>query len=44
MYPYTAPTALLGSRMEVFTTNDGLNYLWIQRETNLESFRSLLFY
>lgn len=44
MYPYAAPTALLGNRMEIFQTNDGLNYLWINRETNLENFRQLLFY
>lgn len=44
MYPYAAPTALLGNRMEIFQTADGLNYLWINRETNLENFRQLLFY
>ena len=44
MYPYAAPTALLGNRMEIFTTNDGLNYLWLNRQSNLECFRSLLFY
>ena len=44
MYPYQAPTALLGNRMEIYQTNDGLNYLWLNRETNLECFRQLLFY
>lgn len=44
MYPYTAPTALLGNRMEIFSTSDGLKYLWLNRETNLECFRQLLFY
>ncbi len=44
MYPYAAPTALLGNRMEIFTTADGLKYLWLNRETNLECFRQLLFY
>ena len=44
MYPYAAPTALLGNRMEIFSTNDGLKYLFINRETNLENFRQLLFY
>ena len=44
MYPYAAPTALLGNRMEIFQTSDGLKYLWLNRETNLECFRQLLFY
>jgi len=44
MYPYNAPTALLGNRMEIFSTADGLKYLWLNRETNLECFRELLFY
>jgi hypothetical protein len=44
MYPYAAPAALLGNRMEIFSTMDGLRYLWINRETNLENFRQLLFY
>ena len=42
-YPYTAPTATLGSRMEIFTTNDGLKYLWINRAGFTENFRALLF-
>ena len=44
MYPYAAPAALLGNRMEIFSTADGLKYLWLNRETNLENFRQLLFY
>ena len=44
MYPYAAPTATLGNRMEIFTTADGLNYLWINRQGFTENFRQLLFY
>ena len=44
MYPYTAGTALLGNRMEIFSTADNLKYLWIHRQTFTECFRQLLFY
>ena len=44
MYPYAAPIAIIGNRMEIFSTTDGLRYLWINRESNLECFRELLFY
>lgn len=44
LFPYTAPTATLGSRMEIFTTSDGLRYMWIQRQSFTEAFRQLLFY
>lgn len=44
MYPYAAGTAVLGNRMEIFKTIDGLNFLWINRPSNLECFRQLLFY
>lgn len=43
-YPYTAGTAILGNRMEIFTTADGLNYLWLNRHSNIECFKQLLFY
>lgn len=43
MYPYAAPTAVIGNRMEIFTTKDGLKYLWLNRSSNLECFRRLLF-
>jgi hypothetical protein len=42
-YPYTAGTAIVGNKMEIFTTVDGLKWLWINRPSNLESFKALLF-
>lgn len=44
MYPYTAPTATIGNRMEIFTTRDGLKYLWLNRSSFQECFRCLIFW
>ena len=44
MMPYIAGTTGLGNRMEIFTTQDGLKYLWINRHMSQECFRQLLFY
>lgn len=44
MYPYVAPTAIIGNRMEIFTTKDGLKYLWLNRASFQECFRCLLFW
>lgn len=44
MYPYAAPTAIIGNRMEIFTTKDGLKYLWLNRASFAECFRCLLFW
>jgi hypothetical protein len=44
MFPYAAPTAIIGNRMEVFTTKDGLKYLWLNRASFAECFRCLLFW
>ncbi len=44
MYPYTAGAAIVGNRMEIFETVDGLRYLWLNRHSNVECFRQLLFY
>lgn len=44
VYPYTAGTAVIGNRMEIFTTPDKLKYLWLNRHSNSECFRCLLFY
>jgi hypothetical protein len=44
MYPYTAGTAIVGNRFEIFATVDGLKYLWMNRHSNVECFRQLLFY
>jgi len=43
-YPYLAGGAIIGNRMEVFTTVDGLKYLWLNRHSNTECYRELLFY
>ena len=42
--PYTAGTAGIGNKMEVFTTTDRLKYLWINRQQQQEHFRQLLFF
>jgi hypothetical protein len=44
MYPYVAPTAVIGNRMEIFTTKDGLKYLWLNRSSFQECFRCLIFW
>jgi hypothetical protein len=44
MYPYAAPTAIIGNRMEVFTTKDGLKYLWLNRASFAECCRVLLYW
>lgn len=44
MYPYAAPTAVLGNRMEIFTTKDGLRYLWLNRASFAECCRVLLYW
>ena len=43
-YPYLAGSAIIGNKMEVFTTVDGLKYLWLNRPANTECYRQLLFY
>jgi hypothetical protein len=43
-FPYTAGTAGIGNKMEIFTTADRLQYLWINRHANTEHFRALLYY
>jgi hypothetical protein len=44
MYPYVAPTAVLGNRMEIYTTRDGLKYLWLNRASFQECYRTLIFW
>jgi len=45
MFPYTIGTStVLGNRMEIFATTDGLKYLWLNRQGFTECFRQLLFY
>lgn len=42
--PYIAGTAVLGNRMEIFETLDGLKYLWVNRQSFQDCYRSLLFF
>ena len=45
VWPYSAPaSAITGNRMEIFSTADGLKYLWINKHLNLECFKILLFF
>ena len=44
IYPYIAGTAIIGNRFEIFTTQDGSKFLWLNRHSNLECFRGLLFW
>jgi hypothetical protein len=44
LFPYVAGTAGVGNRMEVFTTADGLKYLFVNRQGAVETFRQLVFY
>jgi len=44
MIPYVAPTAIIGNRMEIFTTKDGLKYIWLNRASFAECFRCLIFW
>jgi hypothetical protein len=44
MYPYAAPTAIIGNRMEIIQTRDGLRYLWLNRASFAECYRCLLFW
>ena len=43
-YPYLAPTAVIGNRMEIIETADGLRYLWINRASAVECYKQLMFY
>ena len=44
VYPYLAGSAIIGNRMDIFTTVDGLKYLWLNRHANTECYRELLFF
>jgi len=41
--PYAQSTALIGSRISIITTADGLQYLYIMRHTGQEMWRTLIF-
>jgi hypothetical protein len=42
--PYGMSTAIIGSRMEITETEDGLKYLYINRHSAQEWWRVLLFW
>lgn len=42
--PYGHSTAILGSRMEISSTPDGLKFLYLMRHTGQEMWRTLLFW
>jgi hypothetical protein len=42
--PYGMGTAVLGNRMEIVQTADGLKYLYIMRHTGNEMWRTLIYY
>ena len=44
MIPYGMSTAVLGNRMEIMTTADGLSYLYIMRHSSNEMWRTLIYY
>lgn len=44
MIPYGHSTAIVGNRMEIVETTDGLNYLYMMRHTGAEMWRMLIFF
>jgi hypothetical protein len=42
--PYVQGSAILGNRMEIVTTADGLKYLYIMRHNGQEMWRTLRFW
>lgn len=42
--PYGMGTAILGNRMEIIETEDGLKYLYVARHSSQEMWRTLLFW
>lgn len=42
--PYGHSTAIIGNRMEIIETTDGLKYLYVMRHTGAEMWRMLLFF
>lgn len=44
MVPYGMSTAILGARMQIIKTSDGLKYLYVMRHTGTEMWRVLIFY
>jgi hypothetical protein len=42
--PYVAGTAILGNRMDIVSTVDRLKILYVNRHSNIEFFKTLLWY
>jgi hypothetical protein len=43
-FPYIAGVAIIGNRMVMFTTRDHLKFLLVNRHSNVEMFRALMFW
>ncbi len=44
MIPYGHSTAIIGNRMEIIETSDGLGYLYMMRHTGQEMWRTLIYF
>jgi len=44
MFPYLNGFAIIGNRMEVFTTIDGLKFIWLNRHNERECYRALILF
>ena len=44
LLPYASSTAIIGNRMEIIKTDDGLYYLYLYRHSGQEFFRTLVFW
>lgn len=42
--PFGTGVAIIGNRMEIFTTPDGLKYLWFVKHTSANVMRALIYY
>lgn len=43
-WPYAVGTAIVGNRLDIVSTVDGLKFLYVNRHSNVEMFRTLLFW
>jgi hypothetical protein len=44
VFPYLVGVQGIGNKLEVLTTVDGLKYLWLVRQQQIETYRQLIFY
>ena len=43
-FPYINGVAIIGNRMEIYETVDGLKMLWLSNHTRPECFKTLLYF